>query len=84
MRTSAHVVWIVFVTCMLVLGIQDTAHAYLDPGTGGLLFQFLIAIVVGSMFFIKTIWRTFLGFFGIGRSSEEDTPDPTESAENND
>ena len=40
------------------------AHAYLDPGSGSYIIQFLLAGLVGSLFGIKTFWlqiKTFIG-----------------------
>jgi hypothetical protein len=33
------------------------AHAYLDPGTGSLVFQALVAGVLGAFFSIKMYWH---------------------------
>ncbi len=38
------------------------AHAYLDPGTGSYVFQFLIAGLVGAIFVIKSFWRNLSVF----------------------
>jgi hypothetical protein len=37
--------------------------AYLDPGTGAMVFQMLIAGLVGGLFAIKMFWRNITGFF---------------------
>ena len=36
---------------------------YIDPGSGGLLFQLLISGVVGVIAFVKIYWRKIKGFF---------------------
>jgi hypothetical protein len=38
--------------------------AYLDPGTGSMLIQFLVAAVGGVVFFFSNIKHIVLGFFG--------------------
>lgn len=39
-------------------------HAYIDPGTGSLIIQFLIAGAVGGLFLIKIYWKKVKAFFG--------------------
>jgi hypothetical protein len=50
--------------------------AYLDPGTGSLILQMLIAGIVGTMFTIKLYWYQFKAFiakfFGLKKKSEDD------------
>jgi len=38
-------------------------HAYIDPGTGSLLIQGLIALVVGALFTLKTWWHRLRSLF---------------------
>ena len=38
------------------------AYAYLDPGSGSLLLQFLLASLVGALFLIRKFWRLILTF----------------------
>lgn len=45
-----------YLLILLVL-FPKPVHAYLDPGTGSYLFQILIAGLLGSLFFIKSIVR---------------------------
>lgn len=47
---------------ILFLLFSKPAHAYLDPGTGSYLFQILIAGLLGSLFFIKSITKKIKGF----------------------
>ncbi len=39
------------------------AHFYIDPGTGSLIIQILIAGFVGGLFVIKMFWRKIKVFF---------------------
>lgn len=54
------------------------AHAYLDPGSGSYIIQFIIAGLVGSLFGIKTFWlqiKTFIGgFFSRNKGKENSVP----------
>ena len=48
----------------------DDALAYIEPGTGNMLIQVLIAVIAGGTFVIKTYWYKLKMFF----SQKEDTP----------
>lgn len=47
----------------------QTAYAYIDPGTGALILQMLIAGVATAAITVKMWWARFLSFF---RRSDED------------
>jgi hypothetical protein len=49
------------------------AYAYLDPGTGSILLQAIIATVASSLFVIKMYWYKFRSLLGFKRQTEEDT-----------
>ena len=42
---------------------SQNIHAYIDPGTGSLLLQVLIASFVGALFLIKIYWQKVTAFF---------------------
>jgi len=56
-----------FAAIILILGVADKAHAYLDLGTGSYIAQALIAAVVTTLFFLRSHWRKLkkwaMGFF---------------------
>ncbi|KTD11593.1 hypothetical protein Lgra_1051 [Legionella gratiana] len=35
----------------------SNAYAYLDPGTGSLVIQSIIAVITGGLFILKTYWH---------------------------
>jgi hypothetical protein len=39
------------------------AHAYLDPGTGTIVLQSLLAGTAGAALVVKLYWRSFLSYF---------------------
>lgn len=39
------------------------AHAYLDPGTGSILVQAVIAVLLAGVFWIKNAWKKIAHFF---------------------
>jgi hypothetical protein len=46
---------------MLLTAVPD-AHAYIDPGSGALLWQALLAVFVGALFYIRSIYRLVLNW----------------------
>lgn len=44
-----------FYTCLFLISFFSNAYAYLDPGTGGLIIQGLIASIIGVGVFFKSI-----------------------------
>ena len=67
-----------------LLAAPSTSHAYLDPGTGSMILQGVIAAIALGAFTLKQYWHRFLALFQRGskeKGSEEtadpeDTPDP--------
>jgi len=57
---------------LLTLIRPNVAHAYVDPGTGTLLLQMVIAVIAGSLFFLRSV-RTKIVLFikGIFSQSKE-------------
>lgn len=55
----------------LMLTTQD-AHAYLDPGTGSMLLQGLIAGIAAGSVVIGTYWNRLKTFFRSGLSKKSD------------
>ncbi len=62
----------------IVLGclVCEPAFAYLDPGTGSILIQGLIAAIAGGLFAIKAYWHRLKGFFS--KSSRDDSREKKE------
>jgi hypothetical protein len=53
--------------------------AYLDPGSGSMLLQLLLAGLVGAGVAIRVFWRRIIGIFGIKPKEsleEEDKDEP--------
>ena len=64
-------------------GLSTPAHAYLDPGTGSLLIQGLIATLAAAGVTMRLYWHRLTGFFkGSNESGDEDSDSgDTESGE---
>ncbi len=56
------------------------AHAYLDPGTGSIILQAIVATVASSLFVIKIYWYKLKALFGVSRNAA-DTEDESDSAQ---
>ena len=59
------------------LSVSTEAHAYLDPGTGSIILQGIIAGIAVAWFTIKTYWYKLAALFGKNapESLLEDEPD---------
>ena len=62
MLRSTHNTAVALLTVSILSLIPDTAHAYLDPGTGSLILQLLVAGALGAMFTIKNFFRNGKAF----------------------
>ncbi len=49
---------------LLPLASQNLDPNYIDPGTGSLIIQVLVASFVGALFLIKIFWGKVKAFFG--------------------
>lgn len=54
---------------LIFLSTTTTAHAYLDPGTGSLILQALIAGIAAALAAVKIFWLKITIFFGKVRNS---------------
>jgi hypothetical protein len=62
-RRSKYILLCFVLLNFTIAGISDAA-AYLDPGTGNILFQSIIAIVASGLAVIATARQAVTGFFG--------------------
>lgn len=58
------------VSFWVALGIGDTAHAYLDPGTGSVMLQVFLGGIVGALTVIRLYWKRIRSVFS-RRSTKE-------------
>lgn len=61
-KTSLTTSGVLLSVFLLPLPFQNI-HAYIDPGTGSLIIQILIASFVGGLFLIKVFWGKVKAFF---------------------
>ena len=53
---------VIFIGIYYIL-YPNSAHAYLDPGTGSFVIQIIIGFFVGGLYFLKTYWHKIIVFF---------------------
>jgi hypothetical protein len=56
---------------LVLLLVPDTAQAYIDPGTGTMIWQMLVAGFLGALFYLRRLFP--------GRRSRNKQPTPPES-----
>lgn len=61
-RVSRKLPHLLFLGVGVSLAYPSSAAAYIDPGTGSLVLQMLIAGVLGAAFAVKRFWRTIAAF----------------------
>jgi hypothetical protein len=63
---------------LLLIATSD-AHAYLDPGTGSMLLQGLVAGVAAASVVLGTYWHKVKAFFSRSHSTDSDPEGPADS-----
>lgn len=71
-------------TAILFLVLPGQLYAYIDPGTGSLIIQTLIAAFVGGIFVIKTYWQKIKAWFSDNPAEKEEEQESVEKTENKD
>jgi len=56
--------------CLLVLMIPDTAHAYLDPGTGSAILQGVLVVLAAFIIVLRQYWHRLLSLLGSRKKSK--------------
>ncbi len=72
-------VWFVGTTTLLLS--TSGAYAYLDPGTGSIILQGLLAGIAGGLVVIKLYWGKLKSLFASGSRKKEHTQDPAPHAD---
>lgn len=55
--------WVVYLTIALSLLVVSPAAAYIDPGSGSLVFQAVVAAAVAVPVAVAAFWRRITTFF---------------------
>jgi hypothetical protein len=62
LRLRERAVFFITIFGLLFMAIPN-AYAYLDPGTGSMLVQIIIAGSIGALFALKAFWKRIMAFF---------------------
>ena len=76
-RRSSSISLSIFVA-LLILCVPSKAYAYIDPGTGSMILQGLIAGLMGVLFTIKTYWTRINSFLFRPKIDKKKKPDRDE------
>lgn len=66
--------WALTITAAVVLcqiGLVRDAQAYLDPGTGSLIFQAIVAALAASAVFLRIYWHKVKALFSRGQAGPD-------------
>ena len=72
MGKATRVTMLLIVLGLCCLSFSQTAHGYIDPGTGSFIFQLVLASLLGALFLIRIkIKSLFNRLFSRGKKGEE-------------
>jgi hypothetical protein len=57
---------IIFALAGLILAVPKPAHAYVDPGSGAMIWQIAAATVIGSLFYVRRFMGWIKSRLGLG------------------
>ena len=61
------------IVAIAIISFAQNAYAYLDPGTGSIILQGLIAGIAGGLITIRLYWAKFKSLFKFKKSEKEDS-----------
>ena len=61
-RTQKYILLSLALLNFTIAGVSDAA-AYLDPGTGSIIFQSIVAVVATGLAVFATAWKNLVNFF---------------------
>lgn len=75
---ASRVAPLLFLVAGLTIVVQSPAHAacYVDPGSGAVLLQALLAGALGSLFFVKRAYDALRGWFSRKRGDSDKGSQP--------
>lgn len=62
-KSGSRLAWTIWFTLCLSLLIVPAANAYIDPGSGSLIFQVVVGAAMAMSLGVKVFWRRITGFF---------------------
>jgi hypothetical protein len=74
--TPSHLIHRCLIVLAMLVGFSESAYAYLDPGTGSIILQGLIAGIALGLSTIKFWWGKVSGFFSWNKEAKEERETP--------
>jgi len=65
----------IFLSIGQLIGHLSNQHPYLDPGSGSILIQLLLAGLLGAGILLRASWSRILKLFGRGKPDQTDDGD---------
>ncbi len=62
-KVGSYVTWVVWLTVCLSLLVVPAANAYIDPGSGSLIFQVVVGAAMAASLGVRVFWKRIIGFF---------------------
>lgn len=59
------------IVCLVLVAYGVPAYAYLDPGTGSILIQGVIASIAAAGMVLKLYWHRLIDFLGLGKNKDQ-------------
>lgn len=78
-QKRAVILWV----AVQLAGFSGAAHAYLDPGTGSILIQSLLAGIAGAVAIVSLYWHRLKAFFVNLRRSSRDAKSSATTTDGN-
>jgi Mg2+/Co2+ transporter CorB len=72
MSRKATAIWIMVVVVLMTVMPNAYAHAYLDPGSGSLIIQLLVAALLGIAVTARVFWGNILSLLRIKQPTADD------------
>jgi hypothetical protein len=63
MERRKKIALLIFLLCNFTIAGVSNAAAYLDPGTGSIIFQSIIAVAASGLAIFATAWKSVVRFF---------------------
>jgi hypothetical protein len=74
-----HFLFLSVFTLNIYLGTTSSAWAYMDPGTGSMMLQLLLASIAGGLVVIKMYWYKIKKFFSRDKAPAQEDKDTNRS-----
>ncbi len=67
---------------MITSSILFAPHLYLDPGSGSIILQMILAAILGAGIIIRSQWSKIKRIFGAKSTEEDDSEEGEDNSDN--